>query len=87
MRKFWNYRVIKTPDKKLPGLKQTYSWGVHEVYYINKRPASWSAEPIKPIGETFEGLDDDFGRMQAAFRDTPLKLVKGKLVECKRIYK
>lgn len=80
----WNYRVIKMPDKKLKNLPQSYSFGIYEVYYTNDKPTSWSAEPMWPIGETFNDLVEDFGHMQNAFSAKCLELKDGILVEGNR---
>jgi hypothetical protein len=80
----WNYRVIKMPDKKLKGLPQTYSWGIYEVYYTNDKPTSWSADPIYPIGESWNELMDDYHIMFQAFTKPTLELKGDKLIESGR---
>lgn len=81
---YWNYRIIKTPDKKLKGLPQTYSYGIYDIYYEDGVPTSWGAEPQHPIGETYMELCEDLSNMQTALSDKVLVLEKGKLVEGSR---
>lgn len=79
----WNYRVIKMPDFPLVGKKQTYSFGIYEVYYTKDKPHSWSEEPMHPGGESYFSLIKDFSHMQNAFSGKVLELKNGKLIECK----
>ncbi len=77
----WNYRVIKTADKKLKGLSQSWSWGIYEVYYTRDKPTSWSKDPMYPVGESWNELVKDYNIMFQAFMKPTLELRKGKLIE------
>ena len=57
----WNYRVIK----RVCGSESFY--GIHEVYYYkNGEPNAWSANAMKPHGETLVELQSDMSHMAEA---------------------
>lgn len=77
----WNYRVIKAADKKIPKLPQTYYYGIHEVYYTDNKPTSWTEKSVYPFGDTFSELLADYHIMLGAFELPVLQLKGGKLKE------
>jgi len=58
----WNYRVLAT--------KNNYgTWfGVHEVFYRDKKPFMYSENSVAMRGETAKELQDDYSRMAEAFK-------------------
>jgi hypothetical protein len=76
----WNYRVIKVKDPKIKGFDDSYSYGIYEVYYTNRKPTSWSENPIYPIGESRFELEEDYNRMRLAFTYPVLEVIDNKLV-------
>ena len=57
----WNYRVMKHENKG----QEWY--GIHEVYYTNRKPTSLSADAMHPSGETEAELHADIQLMLEAF--------------------
>jgi len=56
----WNYRVIKKKHE----LEDSYS--IHEVYYDDGVPHSWSENPQKPYGSSVEELKSNIDMMMVA---------------------
>lgn len=73
----WNYRIIVTREK------HELVFNIHEVYYTDDKPTSWSENPIYAQGSTKAGLMDDLHMMQYALHRPVLEIVKNKLVERK----
>ncbi len=71
----WNYRIIVTrePDELV--------FNIHEVYYTNDVPTSWSENPIYAQGSTKSALMDDLHFMLHAIQRPVLEIVDNKLVE------
>ena len=59
MTSYWNYRIIFD--------SRSNSYSIHEVYYNNDKPHSWSENGICPFGESLIELQEDFKMMKEAF--------------------
>ena len=59
----WNYRIIK---KTLPGGEGYY--GIHEVFYEDKKPVMVTEDGIAPYGESEQELLGHYELMGEAFR-------------------
>jgi hypothetical protein len=70
MKSYWNYRVIFDPGST--------SYSIHEVYYENDKPCSWSENGICPFGESLEELSEDFEMMKKAFSEPILEIKSDK---------
>jgi len=76
-RTFWNYRVVKTTSELGP------EYAIHEVYYANDVPDSWTEDLIAPYGETLAELRRDLAHMAQALDKPVLEVVDGKLKEAR----
>lgn len=66
MRTTWNYRVLTHPDESV---------AIHEVYYDDGVPTSWSAEPaIIGFWEDVEGLRSELTMFGTATDLPPLRV-------------
>jgi hypothetical protein len=72
----WNYRIIRTDDDGGTDL------ALHEVYYNDGKPASWTCEPTTVAGSNLSGLTLNLAWMLKALTMPPLVIRDGKLVEC-----
>lgn len=63
----WNYRIIRSFGGSL---------GIHEVYYDEKGPRTWTENPMALYGETLDGLKEDFMMMAQALLKPILKEVE-----------
>lgn len=76
--KNWNYRVVKTKNQF------GYDYSIRDVYYKNRKPYSWGAEPQFPVGESYVDLLQDYIRFAGAFDNPILELKNKKLIEVKK---
>lgn len=61
----WNYRVIRKPTPDTDSVV----YQIHEVYYKEDETIEgWTAEPVKPQGESVEELREDIRYFLHAFR-------------------
>ena len=65
----WNYRVIKRySDVRFGQGTRDWYYGIYEVYYNeNGDITAISEEPIAPVGNDFEDLRGEVGKMFSAF--------------------
>lgn len=70
---YWNYRIIFDPKSN--------SYSIHEVYYKNNKPCSWTENGICPFGESLDELSEDFEMMKEAFSKPCLTIIENKLIE------
>ena len=78
----WNHRVIRTPyniGEKDP----YYTYGIHEVYYDEDGPFSWTVEPIKFTGDSVEDIKWSLEKMLECLSKPVLQADGDKLVEVK----
>lgn len=72
----WNYRIIRTEDDGETDL------ALHEVYYEDGKPTSWTCEPAAVAGSDLSALTLNLAWMLKALTMPPLVIRDGKLVEC-----
>tara|TARA_Y100000310_G_scaffold307646_1_gene349946 strand:+ start:241 stop:471 length:231 start_codon:yes stop_codon:yes gene_type:complete len=73
----WNYRIIK--GKEETGLALDY-YRVGEVHYNDDEEIEgWTEGPVKLVGETPEGIQEDLILIRAAFHRPVLTEADGKL--------
>jgi hypothetical protein len=72
----WNYRIIRTEQDGETDLS------IHEVYYTDGKPTSWTCEPAVVSAEDISGLTLNIAGMLKALTMAPLMIVEGRLVEC-----
>jgi len=66
----WNYRIIKHN-------KDCYT--IHEVFYKNGKPVSWTDKPISPVAQSPEDLKIDLTLIRQALKRPVLEIKKNKL--------
>jgi hypothetical protein len=71
----WNYRVIRTEDETGP------CYAIHEVYYRNGEPHSWTETSVPPVSETRNGLFEVIGQMIEGIAQPVLVIIDNKLRE------
>ena len=57
----WNYRIVATVD----GDETMY--GIHEVYYDDGKPVSYTTNPVPCVGDDLQELYRSFEQMRMAF--------------------
>jgi hypothetical protein len=62
----WNYRIVRIDC----GDEITY--GIHEVYYDDGIPTSYTNNPVGCIGSNLEELNESFSHMSLAFNKPTL---------------
>lgn len=73
----WNYRIIRTEDKG-GGIDLS----IHEVYYNDGAPTSYTSAPATVSGEDVGGLTLNLAWMLKALTMPTLEVRDGVLVEC-----
>ena len=69
----WNYRIIRTLEKKI-GSDGDIEWlQVHRVYYDGEKITSWGKEPVIPGGESQLELENDLKHLLDACKLPVLK--------------
>ena len=66
----WNYRIVG--NKKL-------GFAIHEVFYTNGKPNSWTKDEVSPYGETLEEFKKSASLYRRAFLEPPLFIKGNKL--------
>jgi len=74
----WNYRVIRKrmPQRSIEKYEcEPFYFQIYEVFYDeNGIPDGWTAEPICPLGDTFEELKKDFSFYKEALNKPVLEV-------------
>jgi len=63
----WNYRIVRSFGGSL---------GIHEVYYDEEGPRTWTENPMTLYGETLDELKEDFMMMAQALLKPILREVE-----------
>lgn len=70
---YWNYRIIQQD------YKGTNYMRIHEVYYVEGKPSSWTEDPICAFGEDLEDVIKNYRKMSEAFEMPILEIVVGEM--------